>query len=204
MVVGSIIMFPGSAVPSGYLLCDGSAVSRTTYASLFTAIGTTYGAGDGSTTFNLPNLAGRVPVGSSQSHQLGTSGGEESHTLTSGEIASHVHEVPQHGHADDISVSTPGLSHTVGQAAFQYTYLSSAKSFSSVVKKATVYTSQNTGTMTQSTSLAVGDHDAAACTKAGGVTDCPAFNTASAGSGAAHNNMMPFLAMNYIIYAASA
>jgi microcystin-dependent protein len=56
----------GTARPSaasGWLLCNGSAVSRTTYASLFDAIGTAYGAGDGSTTFNLPDLRGRVPVG---------------------------------------------------------------------------------------------------------------------------------------------
>ena len=53
--VGTIIPFAGNSVPQGYLLCDGSAISRTTYASLFAVIGTIYGAGDGSTTFNLPN-----------------------------------------------------------------------------------------------------------------------------------------------------
>ncbi len=52
----------GSA-PSGYLLCDGSAVSRTTYNTLYSTIGTTYGAGDGSTTFNVPSLGGRIPIG---------------------------------------------------------------------------------------------------------------------------------------------
>lgn len=53
---GSVFYFAGSSVPDGYLLCDGSAVSRSTYATLYTKIGTTYGSGDGSTTFNLPNL----------------------------------------------------------------------------------------------------------------------------------------------------
>lgn len=53
--VGTIIPFAGNSVPQGYLLCDGSAISRTTYASLFAVIGTIYGAGDGSTTFNLPD-----------------------------------------------------------------------------------------------------------------------------------------------------
>jgi len=63
--VGSIIAFAGaSATPSGYLLCDGSAVSRTTYANLFAVIGTTYGSGNGSTTFNLPNLTDKVLQGS--------------------------------------------------------------------------------------------------------------------------------------------
>ena len=60
---GSITQFGGSSTPSGWLLCNGSAVSRSTYSNLFTVIGTTYGVGDGSTTFNLPNLKGKVPVG---------------------------------------------------------------------------------------------------------------------------------------------
>ena len=60
---GVLCPYAGSVVPSGYLLCDGSAISRTTFASLFAAIGTGYGVGDGSTTFNLPDLQGRVPVG---------------------------------------------------------------------------------------------------------------------------------------------
>lgn len=55
-VVGSIIAYAGTTIPSGYLLCDGSAISRTTYSALFSAIGTTYGAGDGNSTFNLPYL----------------------------------------------------------------------------------------------------------------------------------------------------
>lgn len=59
---GTILDYAGSSAPSGYLMCDGSAVSRTTYAALFGVIGTTYGAGDGSTTFNLPDCRGRVKV----------------------------------------------------------------------------------------------------------------------------------------------
>ena len=60
---GVIAPFAGSAAPTGWLICDGSAISRNTYSVLFTAIGTTYGAGDGSTTFNLPDLRGRTPAG---------------------------------------------------------------------------------------------------------------------------------------------
>jgi microcystin-dependent protein len=60
---GSITAFAGSSAPSGWLLCDGSAVSRATYAALFAAIDTTFGAGDGSTTFNLPDARGKNPVG---------------------------------------------------------------------------------------------------------------------------------------------
>lgn len=60
---GALHMYGGTAAPTGWLLCDGSAVNRTTYADLFAAIGTTFGSGDGSTTFNVPDMRGRVPVG---------------------------------------------------------------------------------------------------------------------------------------------
>jgi phage-related tail fiber protein len=59
---GVILAFGGSSAPAGYLLCDGAAVSRATYAALFAVIGTGYGVGDGATTFNLPSLKGRVPI----------------------------------------------------------------------------------------------------------------------------------------------
>ena len=60
---GVVEMFAGATAPTGYLICDGAAISRTTYAALFAIIGTTYGAGNGSTTFNIPNLKGKVAVG---------------------------------------------------------------------------------------------------------------------------------------------
>lgn len=80
--VGGITMYGGAAAPSGFLLCDGSAISRTTYVNLFTAIGTAYGIGDGSTTFNIPDLRGLFPRGVS-----GSSGNDpdaSSRTATNG------------------------------------------------------------------------------------------------------------------------
>lgn len=81
--VGSILPFAGSTIPDNYLECDGSAVSRTTYADLFAVIGTTYGAGDGSTTFNLPNIKGKVTVGQDTGDTsfdtLGETGGSAEH-----------------------------------------------------------------------------------------------------------------------------
>lgn len=70
---GVIIPFAGKSVPTGYLLCNGAAVSRTNYANLFAAIGTLYGAGDGSTTFNLPDARDRVLQGASSTYAVGTS-----------------------------------------------------------------------------------------------------------------------------------
>ena len=69
---GVIIPFAGTSVPTGYLLCNGAAVSRTDYANLFAAIGTLYGAGDGSTTFNLPDARDRVLQGASGRHSAGS------------------------------------------------------------------------------------------------------------------------------------
>lgn len=91
--IGSIVAYGGSSAPTGWLMCDGTPVSRTTYATLFTAIGTAYGTGDGSTTFNLPNFnggSGRIPLGKG-SRSLGATGGEENHTLTVNELAAHAH-----------------------------------------------------------------------------------------------------------------
>lgn len=93
---GLVVAYGGSTVPSGWLECDGTAVSRTTYADLFTAIGTTWGTGDGSTTFNLPDLRGRAPIGAGTgsgltARTLGTSGGVESQTLTAGNLPAHTH-----------------------------------------------------------------------------------------------------------------
>ena len=91
--IGMYGWFAGEKVPTGWLRCDGQAVSRTEYSDLFNAIGTTYGAGDGSTTFNLPNvnLANRTLVGSSGDGEfaLGNTMGEKEHTLTINEIPSH-------------------------------------------------------------------------------------------------------------------
>jgi microcystin-dependent protein len=96
---GTMADFAGTSAPTGWLACDGSAVSRTTYAALFTAISTTWGVGDGSTTFNVPDFRRRVAVGSGGSgtatlaNSVGSTGGAETHTLTSNEMPAHTHSV---------------------------------------------------------------------------------------------------------------
>lgn len=98
---GYLGMFAGSAAPAGWLFCNGSAVSRTTYPALFTAIGTAWGAGDGSTTFNLPDLRDRVPAGASGTKALGSVGGSATKTIDVTNMPAHSHTVNDPGHQHD-------------------------------------------------------------------------------------------------------
>ena len=197
MEAGIITTFAGSVPPAGWLPCDGSAVSRTDYATLFAVVGTTYGAGDGSTTFNLPDLSGRVVIGVSGTHAIGSTGGSETVTLTEDQLPAHVHEVPQHGHGNNISAKTPALSHTITQPMYKYNRPNSAGN-SSGTSKQTVKTT-STQTATRGTNVSVTAHGAAACTVGGSVTACQAFNSGSYGNGESHNNMQPYTAVNYLI-----
>lgn len=94
---GTVVWKASTNVPTGWLECNGAAVSRTTYSALFADIGTTYGTGDGSTTFNLPaqarvTLVGRGGSGTATlANTVGSTGGAETHTLSIGEIPSHTH-----------------------------------------------------------------------------------------------------------------
>lgn len=103
---GIIVPWSDSSLPTGFLECNGAAVSRTTYADLFAVIGTTYGSGNGSTTFTLPDLQDDCCVGSSPTKALASTGGANTvanagnitgnlgnHTLTTPELASHTHVV---------------------------------------------------------------------------------------------------------------
>ena len=145
---GTVVSFAGASAPGGWLPCDGTAVSRTTYATLFGVVGTTYGAGDGSTTFNLPDLRGRAVIGVGQgsglsNRTLAQQVGAETHTLTVGEMPSHNHSFQSY---------QDGASFGSGAAAL-------------------------------------------------GAAENATRNTNSTGTGGAHNNMQPSMALNYIIKA---
>jgi microcystin-dependent protein len=97
VISGSIQMWPTASAPSGYLLCDGTAVSRTTYATLFALIGTTFGAGDTTTTFNVPNYTNRMPYGTT----LGATGGSADAVVVT------------HTHTATSAVADPGHLHVI-------------------------------------------------------------------------------------------
>lgn len=145
-VTGVVTPYAGSSAPTGWLLCDGSAVNRTTYAALFAVVGTAFGAGDGSTTFNLPNLMGRVPVGrdsgQSEFDTLGETGGEKKHTLTINEMPAHDHNLNRADGVGGSLISIP---------------------------------------------------------KGDGTTAVAGDAIASAGGGAGHNNLQPYITLNYIV-----
>ena len=108
--VGFMAMFAGSSAPTSWLLCQGQAVSRSTYSALFAVIGTLYGGGDGTTTFNLPDLSGRAPVGGGTASGatgatakiLGSKAGAETITLTESQLPAHTHSITSY---------TRGMSH---------------------------------------------------------------------------------------------
>lgn len=112
--VGSIMPYPKATAPENWLICDGSAISRTDYSELFNAIGTTFGEGDGSTTFNLPNIKGRTIVGlnadDADFNTIGKTIGEKTHTLT-------IKEMPEHNHKQSLAGGNSGNS---GKAAYSW------------------------------------------------------------------------------------
>ncbi len=122
--LGSILPYAGASAPTAWMICDGTAISRTTYAALFAIAGTSFGVGDGSTTFNLPDLRGRVPMGSGTGSGLtartrGASVGAETHALS-------VAELPAHHHAIDTSNGTSGAFTTLAEEQFLQTKVSPA------------------------------------------------------------------------------
>ena len=159
------MQYAGTTVPTGWLLCDGSVISRTTYAFLYNAIGTTYGQGDGSTTFSLPNLADKFVLGKGTTYStLGATGGEKTHTLSIGEL-------PSHGHS--------GSTSTDGNHAHSVSTLVSGSQF-------------------------VGSHNNNNCTWGTATTSYSGSHShtvsiSNTGNGQAHNNMPPYIVMNYII-----
>lgn len=147
---GTISGYAGDAIPAGWLFCDGSSVSRSTYANLFAAIKTIWGGGDGSTTFNIPNLQSRFLLGRGN-RGIGDSGGEETHTLSNAEM-------PQHNHSLDGGSSNIRSSSSASDGRMDY-----------------------------------------GSPEGGGTNGLVDLSIGYSGGNAAHNNMPPFVVLDFII-----
>ena len=177
---GIIIGYGGAAAPDQWFLCDGTAISRSTYSALFTAIGDSYGVGNGSSTFNLPDYRGRVMVGLSSTDAdfdtLGEKYGSKTHTLTSAQMPVHTHIQNAHthiqnGHNHSASYTTDGENDPLGgNHNFCTDYRSNTGAGNKMTIGNTTPTNQNTTPTNQ-----------------------------NAGSGSAHNNVQPSLVSNFII-----
>lgn len=250
---GVVAMWPTATPPTGWLLCDGSTVSRTTYATLYGILGTTFGAGDGSTTFNLPDYRSRVVVGASDQNPVGgalgqvsatvalgagrtarakaATGGEETHVLTTGELASHQHTTPSHSHGGGVNYSDVVHAHSVSTESPTSSFMAANWNHSHVISGNQVGWAQgshdhysgvsNLAEGPRATGGSVGSPGKSSGTDVTnidhqhGVThghtagntsinhshtingDAPTTN--GTGSGTAHNNMQPWLALNFII-----
>jgi microcystin-dependent protein len=191
--VGRMAPFAGNTAPAGWLLCDGAAVSRTQYPQLFAAIGISYGAGNGSSTFGLPNARGRVLVGrdagQTEFDTLGETGGAKTHTLTAEEMPTHTHTQNSHNHSQN--------AHNHGQNAHSH-------QMRGPVWRESGYNVAGATGSGMPLSVDQGMRTAAevainqAATASNNATTATNQN---AGGNQAHNNLQPYLVTQYIIRA---
>ncbi len=185
---GSILIWSTATAPSNWLICNGAAVSRTTYAALFAVIGTTYGVGDNSTTFNLPNLMGRVPFGidtnQTEFNVLGETGGAKTVTLAITNLPAHTHAI-DHNHPESTTSSNGSHTHTYtdrGDATFTVDAPGSTILASVADNQSSTYTTSSNGSHTHT--FNVPDFDG---------------TSGSTGSGTAFSILPPYIALHYII-----
>lgn len=239
---GIVMPYAGSITPSGWLACDGSAVNRTTYAALFTALGTTFGVGNGSTTFNLPDMRGRSPVGVGASTKVATFASRSSNVITVTGISNTADNEFQTGQAvlyTAASGAMTGLTHNTTYYLIRtgnLTFSLATSVANAVGGTAISLSSDGTGTQTFTLTLTTrtlgetgGEED-----HANTVSEMPSHShpvtdntwnatggtagafgnllmlnntgnhnislaTTGTGGSAGHNNMQPFVGLNYII-----
>lgn len=188
---GSILMWPTGSAPTGYLLCNGAAVSRSTYAALFAVIGTTFGAGDTTTTFNLPDYRNRMPIGAGTTAAVAGTGGSNDATLvahshtfggnTGGMNTNQVHSHgifdPGHTHTNNMTVGSVGAGSSI--------MVANAQSLEDPTPR--IGTNGSFTGITGTNSVNV-DH-----------VHAYSGTTSSAGSSATNANLPPYLGINFVI-----
>jgi microcystin-dependent protein len=212
--VGSIVTYAANGVPAGFLYCNGTPVSRAVYAALFSVIGTSYGAGDGSSTFNLPDLRDRVLLGAGANFSFGQSGGEINHTLNVSELASHGHGVNDGGHDHGINdpghnhgISDPGHNHNTNDPGHAHNFTATviASNSSGPGGSGNIGAPPSGGT-TQSATTGIGITNSfvnvsvqANGTGIGVQAHTANLSIQNNGSSAGHNNLQPYLALIHLI-----
>lgn len=194
---GSVVLYGGNSAPTGWLLCNGALISRTTYASLFAVIGTTYGVGDGTTTFALPNFAGRVPAGvagivSEPFYTNGETGGSRTSTAPhTHSLASHTHSLQNHTHSGTTGDDAPDHTHSLAFTT------SASGSFNLAQQLNSVQLSYSASTGGASTRH---QHSFTTGAPSNNTSGTPSDNTSGASSaGTSNGNLQPYLTVNFII-----
>jgi microcystin-dependent protein len=191
--LGALMPYAAATAPSGWLLCYGQAVSRTTYAALFAAIGTSYGAGDGSTTFAVPDLRGRVLAG------LDNIGGSAASRLTGTSVSPNGNTLGAVGGAQTITLVESQLPANISNSAS-----SSSSSSTSVTAPGgtTIVTNVNGNFIAyQSGGASEPSANLVSSLPATTTTTTTTSVTINPSGGAAHANVQPTMLVNYIIFA---
>ena len=189
---GGLMLWPTASPPANWLICNGSAVSRATYATLFAVVGTTFGVGDGSTTFNLPNYTDRMPIGAGSSYAVNAQGGAASTTLTTTQLPAHTHSA-----SSSSSSSFSGSAGTTSAVDLNHThsynlgFITGGGPFAQV-------TLNNAGPVNTSAASIDLNHSHT-FTPAGSVSTSTSTSIGSTGSGAAFTNLPPYLGIYFII-----
>lgn len=191
---GVVHMWPSNTAPTGYLLCDGTAVSRTTYNALYVLIGTSFGVGNGSTTFNLPNYLNRFPMGAGTggTYAIGATGGSADAI-----VVSHTHTTPNHSHTFSGTTSTTSLTGTI--TGISESFNSGGGAATGVFTKQTGFTVGLTPVQNDSGSGGGVSFDGSHSHTYSGTTSEVSQTISTVGSSGTNANLPPYLGINFII-----